>query len=261
MLTSNFDIVIAVILMLFSLIGLVRGFFKEISSIINWFGSFYLTSKFKPLIKPLFEDKIQIPFLLDMVVNIVVFVGLIIILSIITNYLSVILKKLIPSSLNGTLGFLLGLLKGALLSLLIIAFMKTVYDKNTPKYLENSVVYTSISSDDIFVDMLNNIFGDFAKEKTEKEINDKINKVKKDIVENISDNLEKKVNDVIDTTKENIKNNIEDIDIVNDISKGIEDVNNDIKKSINSVFDDTIDKTDDLLDTKELDRLINIINE
>ena len=121
MITSNFDIVIAVILMFFSFVGLIRGFLKELSSVINWFGSLYLTSIIKPFINPLFEDKIKIPFLLDMVVNIVVFVGLVIVISIITNYLSIILRRLIPATINGGLGFLFGLLKGVLLSFLIIA--------------------------------------------------------------------------------------------------------------------------------------------
>ena len=186
MITSNFDIAIAIILMFFSFVGLIRGFLKELSSIVNWFGSFYLTSIVKPFINPFFEEKIKIPLLLDIVVNIVVFVGLIVVISIITNYLVVILKKLIPVTLNGSLGFLFGMLKGILLSLLIIAFMKIVYNKKTPEYLEESIIYSAVSNDDFFVDMLHDIFGDFAEETSN--IKDTVNEK----IENLVDNSVKK---------------------------------------------------------------------
>ena len=79
MITSNFDTTIAIILIFFSTCGLIRGFLKEISSVVNWFGSFYLTSAIKPFVRPFFEEKIQIPFLLDTIMNITIFVVLIVV--------------------------------------------------------------------------------------------------------------------------------------------------------------------------------------
>lgn len=258
MLTSNFDIIIAVIIMLLSLFGLIRGFLRELSSIINWFGSFYLASVFKPMIRPIFEDKIQIPFLLDIIANAVLFVLLIIVISIITNYLSIILRKLIPISLNGTLGFLFGLTKGVLLSLLIISFLKVVYNDKSPDFLKDSIIYNSVASDDIFIDMLNNIFGDFSKNRNiKKDINKKIEEIKEDVATDI----EKAIDDKIESTTKNLKNNIEDINIIEDINDGIKDVNKDIADNIGEALDGVSDKKDDLLDTKNLDRLINIIVE
>lgn len=252
MFTSTFDTIIAIILMFLSFVGLIRGFLKEVSSIANWFGSFYLTSVIKPFISPFFEDKIKIPFLMDMVVNVLVFVGLMIVISIITNYLTVILKKLIPSSLNGSLGFIFGLLKGILLSLLIIAFLKIAYNKKTPDYLENSIIYTAVSSDDIFVRMLSNIFGDFAKEK--ESIDDLLNEIdetsKKELDEKIDD-ISKNIGEKIYNTHKNIENSMENMgDKIDDTTKTIDDVINEVS-----------DKKDEFLDQKNLNRLIDIINE
>ena len=244
MITSNFDIVIATILMFFSFMGLIRGFLKELSSVINWFGSLYLTSIIKPFINPLFEDKIKIPFLLDMVVNIVVFVGLIIIISIITNYLSIILRKLIPATINGGLGFLFGLLKGILLSLLIIAFMRIAYNKNLPDYLKNSTIYNKVLKDEFFVDILYNIFGDFSKESIIKNTNETIDNTLKNINENIEN-----INETLDEKIENINDGVKAVD------KNIDEKIEDLTDSLNNI------DTEKLMDSKNLNRLIDIINE
>ena len=244
MITSNFDIVIATILMFFSFMGLIRGFLKELSSVINWFGSLYLTSIIKPFINPLFEDKIKIPFLLDMVVNIVVFVGLIIIISIITNYLSIILRKLIPATINGGLGFLFGLLKGILLSLLIIAFMRIAYNKNLPDYLKNSTIYNKVLKDEFFVDILHNIFGDFSKESIIENTSETIDNTLKNINENIEN-----INETLDEKIENINNGVKAID------KNIDEKIEDVTDSLNNI------DAEKLMDSKNLNRLIDIINE
>ena len=245
MITSNLDIAIGIILIVFSTCGLVRGFLKEISSVVNWFGSFYLTSIIKPFVRPFFEDKIQIPFLLDTVMNVVVFVVLIIVISVITNYISITLKKIIPASINGSIGMLCGFLRGFLISAIIIAFVKIVYDKanNKPEWIENSHIYNSISYDgNIFVNMLNNIFGDYTKEevkndKKEKEyLNNRFrqsNEKKKrefdrvfDIInENYEDEFDNKDNKILienvkDNTKETTNSVVQDVrGIVRDVNK------------------------------------------
>lgn len=223
MITSNLDIVIAIILIFFSACGLIRGFLKETSSVCNWFGSFYLTSIIKPLIKPLFEDKIQIQFLLDTIVNIVVFIALVVILSIITNYLTIIFKKIIPSNINGSLGLIFGFIKGFLISSLIIAFIKIIYNKSddNPEWLKTSYVYNSVSYDgNFFINILNNLFGSYIKEErggdNEKVfLNNRFNNIlneeeilnKTDIVDsidlNIDSNITNKVEDIIEIIEDN----------------------------------------------------------
>ena len=245
MITSNLDIAIGIILIVFSTCGLVRGFLKEISSVVNWFGSFYLTSIIKPFVRPFFEDKIQIPFLLDTVMNVVVFVVLIIVISVITNYISITLKKIIPAGINGSIGMLCGFLRGFLISAIIIAFVKIVYDKanNKPEWIENSHIYNSISYDgNIFVNMLNNIFGDYTKEevkndKKEKEyLNNRFrqsNEKKKrefdrvfDIInENYEDEFSDNGKNTDDINKEQVINNEIARDVRGNVKKGEDDYN------------------------------------
>ena len=245
MITSNLDIAIGIILIVFSTCGLIRGFLKEISSVVNWFGSFYLTSVIKPFVRPFFEDKIQIPFLLDTVMNVVVFVVLIIVISVITNYISITLKKIIPAGINGSIGMLCGFLRGFLVSAIIIAFVKIVYDKtnNKPEWIENSHIYNSISYDgNIFVNMLNNIFGDYKKEEKKEDGKDKeylnnrfrqSNEKKKREFDRVFDIINENYEDEFDDKNskilmENVKNNTkETVSGARDVRGIVRDVNKD----------------------------------
>ena len=236
MLTSNLDIIIVAILIFFSVCGLIRGVLKEISSVVNWFGSFYLTSLVKPIIRPLFEDKIKIPLLLEAVVNIVVFILLVILLSMLTNYLSILIRKLIPHSINSTLGLMCGFLRGFLLSAVIAAFIKIVYHKteSKPNWITQSYVYNSMSyENNIFVNMLNNIFWDYRDSITNSKNID--NKTK-------TDELKEKTKEAFDK-----------------IGVDIENIKNiDINENVDKMFDETIKKTDK---QKNLERLIDIVVE
>jgi membrane protein required for colicin V production len=188
-----------------SAVGLIRGFLKEVTSIINWFGSFYLTSKIKPSLTPLLQDKIKIPFLLDVVVNIILFATLTIALSIIGNYLISAIKKIVPTSTNSSLGFLFGFLKGILISGVTISFLSIVYQNsdNKPYWLNKSHIYNSMGSSSMFKSMLENILGDLMKlEDKKKESSDDGVQQDKIIDDTISlDNLggiEKLINVVVE---------------------------------------------------------------
>lgn len=242
MIGSGLDSVLAFIIIFFSAFGLIRGFLKEISSLLIWFGSFYLTSTLKPYLLPFFADKIKIPFLLDTIINVASFAILITVLSIISNYLTIILKKIIPSNIDGTLGIIIGFVKGFLISALIIAFIKILYDKsnNKPLWINNSKVYNSISyNDNMFVGMLYNIFGDYGKEKIIK---------KQSLLQEIET-----VNKLM-----NNNNGKENKDDINSFIDSFEE-----KKENNSVKDNLNDNSNSQkLDNnqKQLERLIDIIN-
>lgn len=247
MITSNLDIFIGILLIFFSAYGLIRGFLKEISSVFNWFAPFYLTSTIKPLVKPLFENKIQIPFLLDIILNITVFIGLMILFSILTNFISIILKKIIPSNVNGSLGLVFGFVKGFLICSILIAFVKILYDKSKdkPEWVKNSYVYNSISNENnFFVNMLNNILGDFAIEKNKDEI-----KEKKQYKNRFSNPIK----------NESISNNIDVNNILNNKNKEITDIVDliNIKQIDNNINNE--DSSTYNYNQKSLERLINIV--
>ena len=180
---TNLDSSLIFLIFILSIIGLIRGFLNELVSLLNWSGSFYLTSKIKPLIVPLLKEKIQIPFLLDIIVNAIVFVSLIITLSILNKFLASKIKKIIPTSTNNGLGFLFGFVKGVLLNCLIIAFLTIIYKNSIkqPDWLYNSYFYNSNKGkNSIFINIINTILGDLidSNEKVNSEKNySNINKI------------------------------------------------------------------------------------
>lgn len=194
MILSGLDLSLSIVILSFSLIGLIRGFLNEITSIINWFGAFYLTSITKPFLVVLLQKKITVPFLPDIVANIILFVMFIIILSISTNYVILSIKKILPASVNGIFGFIFGAFKGGLLSILFLSSVNIIYKNTSPgeqKWLEKSVIYglyNNIGNENIFSKSIENILGDMLKESN-------IDGTKKIIEKNIK-NETKKLNEV-----------------------------------------------------------------
>ena len=89
------DISLITILLLFSFIGLIRGFLKELSSIVNWVGSFYLTAITKSIVLQKIENRVNIPLLPDLITNIVLFILYMIVLSIFMNFVVNNIKKIL----------------------------------------------------------------------------------------------------------------------------------------------------------------------
>lgn len=194
MILSNLDLSLSIVILSFSLIGLVRGFLNEVTSIINWFGAFYLTSIIKPFFVVFLQKKITVPFLPDIIANIILFVIFIIILSISTNYILLSIKKILPASVNVVFGFIFGAFKGVLLSILFLSSINIIYKNTDPKeqrWLEKSVIYglyNDIGDKNIFSKSIESILGDMLKESS-------IDNTKKIIEKNIK-NETKKLNEV-----------------------------------------------------------------
>lgn len=238
---TGFDSSLVFLVFILAIVGLIRGFLSELASIINWFGSFYLTSKLKPFFVPFFKDKIHIPFLLDMVVNAILFCSLIIGISIINKFLVSKLKQIVPSHTNSGLGFLFGFAKGVLLGCLILAFFSVIYNNssNQPSWLDNSYIYNSTKNkNELFIGMINSILGELVDEDFEK-----INRKRKDRLEQEI----QKIKEIKDTTDDlnTIKNEFfEKLNIGIDSDKNeskTDDVNsreiNDIDKLIDIIGD------------------------
>lgn len=217
---SSLDSFLVFLVFTLSIIGFIRGFLKEIASIINWFGSFYLISVFKPFVVPLLKDKIQIPFLLDITVNSIIFVILIIVISILNNYLISMIKKVVPNITNNGLGFLFGFMKGLLITGFIVAFLNIVYKKTTqlPMWLDNSYIYNSVKIENsIFSNIIESILGDLNNVNKKIEIsnsntNKNIEKIKDKIIEKTTD-LKDDIGDNIEEMIKNDKRNINNKDI------------------------------------------------
>lgn len=218
-LLSNFDIILVVVVAFFSIIGLIRGFLKELTSIITWFGSIYLTSILKPFAIKLLSSRIQFPFLLDLIANASVFVVLIIFFSICSKTIVEKIKSLLPYSINTSLGFLFGFVKGIMIIGLFLGCFNSLFKEESkkPEILKTSFVNDLlINKTNIFIDTTNVLLGSYVGSDQVKSnvdnLNDFIdkteryNKVRKILNEDTEDNKkdknkEKDINDIIDDSE------------------------------------------------------------
>ena len=116
---GSFDAFIVFLFSLCAIIGLIRGFIRELFSLFNWILAFYLLSILKPLCIGYFSELIKIPFLADIVVNLLLFAICLIIVSILSRYLANIIKKVVPYSLDVMLGVFFGFIKAYVILFLI----------------------------------------------------------------------------------------------------------------------------------------------
>jgi membrane protein required for colicin V production len=213
------DLWVVTIPLFLSLVGLARGFLKEIVSILNWFGSFYFTSLAKPIAVELLRSRITTPFLLDIVSNTILFVFFAIAFSLLSNYVVNRVGRFIPGSVNRILGLAFGCIKGALISMVILASVNILYRNpsiNDPIWLQNSIAYQYFDGPkgSVFVKILERIFGDMIREENNDE------KIDGTIENDFRQKLDEKIEDI---TKDIILNSPRDKNNENEMdSKGIE---------------------------------------
>lgn len=205
---TGLDYIIIGILTFFGFIGLIRGFLKEVASILNWGLTIYLTSLLKPYCMEMFKDKIKIPFLLDCIVNSVLFVILVIIISIITKKLVLLCKHFINKEIDFILGLLSGCLKGYLISLLILSTILIVNEDKKLSFFENSVGYNLLLDNKRHpsVRMLKVLLGDFVVKKS-----NNIEKTKEELEKTIGKKIKKEAEEKLENTKDDIMDELKDI--------------------------------------------------
>jgi membrane protein required for colicin V production len=220
-LESGLDTFLIFFLLLISLIGLIRGFLKELVSIINWFGAVYFTSLFKPIFIKLFLQNFKFPFLVDIIANSVLFVVFVLIMSALNKIIIEKIREYIPLSINSGLGFLFGFFKGILIISLSLTCVNVVYGDIKPDYLAKSIINNMIENNDgVLTNIINSLMGDFIRKKTESisGIIDNVNNTKSDDNEDndektpmIQKNELKKI--LNNKNKKKLKKKIDEIDL------------------------------------------------
>lgn len=209
---ENFDIFILLLFSCCGVLGLIRGFIKEILSIINWILSFYIVSILKPIFLDNVSELIKIPFLSDIILNLVIFALTMIILSIISRFVSTTLRKIVPYDVNAIFGFVIGIIKAFIILFLVVSTVRIVHNNDNPKVLQDSIFNQLFFRNDIINEKIKILLGDFISEKKDKIKTESIENIEdryKDVInkKNI-DIIEKKIDDFTENqiVKDNIKN-------------------------------------------------------
>lgn len=185
-----FDYIIFFIILFFTILGLIRGFIGELTSLVSWCSAILITIKLNPIVSNLIYQKIQNSIFANLSSSGIIFIISIICISIILSRISEKVITKIPTSINLTLGTLIGIVKGILVSTIIfLIILELMIEKKDytdlsqkigPQWLQNSKSYTMLSFGAYAISPFTNSF----LEKTEDKKNNKIDTKKENKEEN-----------------------------------------------------------------------------
>ncbi len=125
---SYVDLIIAGGLLLFIIMGIIRGFTNDILSLMTWVGAFLTTSIAFPYLQPFIRTFIKEPFFGDIVLGFLVFILSLTLLVFIAKTISNQVRKSVLSGLDRTLGIVSGFFRGTIL-LTVVYFMALMFWK------------------------------------------------------------------------------------------------------------------------------------
>lgn len=112
---SYIDFIIGGGLLLFIIIGVVRGFTNDILSLFTWLGAILLTKEIFPHLQPIMRRYIIEPFFSDVVLGFFIFIVSLIILVFLAKQMSNIVQKSALSGVDRTLGIFSGGFRAAVI--------------------------------------------------------------------------------------------------------------------------------------------------
>lgn len=104
-------------------IGLIRGFTKEVLSLLSWIGAVTATLMFWPLAQHVARQYIQHPMLADGATILALFILFLVLFSLISYFLSNLVRQSVLGGIDRSLGMLFGVLRGALVICLMEMFV------------------------------------------------------------------------------------------------------------------------------------------
>ena len=127
---SNFDLFLLIIILLSAIIGLMRGLFREVFSLITLFGAWLVATYFAPSMSDALAGQFASPTLRYWIGFVLLFVGTLIVGGLL-SYLGA--KLLSGSGLSGTdrfFGFIFGALRGALVCLIGLIAARSFFENS-----------------------------------------------------------------------------------------------------------------------------------
>ena len=165
---TGLDYLTLLIMLFFTLLGFVRGFIGELSSLISWVSASIITAIFQQSLSSVIYEKIHSYTISSFLGGGIIFVVSIIMISILTTKIGSKITTKFPYSINATLGIFFGFLKGFLISSLIFLVIMKLFvndfeelkDSNKPKWLKNAKMYNMLSFGAYLISPINDILFD-----------------------------------------------------------------------------------------------------
>jgi membrane protein required for colicin V production len=133
------DIVLLVVMLVSALLAMIRGFMREVLSIVSWIAAAGVTVYFYPRVLPMAQQYVANDIAAKAVVIGGLFLGTLIVVSVITIKISDTVLDSRIGALDRTLGFLFGLGRG--LIIVVVAFLFFAWlvpDRSQPDWVKNA---------------------------------------------------------------------------------------------------------------------------
>lgn len=134
------DIVIVGVILFSAVLSLLRGFVREVLSVLCWIGAFLVAIYGHKWAEGYLKQWIHDEQLLTLTASVAVFICALIVFSILTYFLSELLVKNMISGVDRLLGLLFGLIRGALIVIALLFLVKQIF----PKFAHSEVWQNSI---------------------------------------------------------------------------------------------------------------------
>ena len=136
------DALIILAIILFGLIGFVKGFTQRVLSLVSWAAAIGLSFKAYPFLKPLVERYIASGTTAIVLTSAVVFVALLVVFKLLAHALSALIHKSPLKGLDRFLGIIVGLAMGAfIISIVAIAVHAFFKPTHTPEVIRTSKIW------------------------------------------------------------------------------------------------------------------------
>ena len=135
-----FDIIIASVLVISVLIGVVRGFVKELLSLVAWIIAFWLSFRFANILSVYFDPYISSPAAKVLAAFVLIFIITLLLVSI-ANYF--IYKLFSVTGLTGTdrsLGFIFGFVRGVVVVAAFVLFANVLAVRQQPWWQQSLLI-------------------------------------------------------------------------------------------------------------------------
>src|ERR1700746_1204385 len=141
------DILLLVVMLISALLAMVRGFMREIFSIISWAAAAACTLYFYKRLVPIAKQYIYNDLIATGAVVGILFLGTLLVVSIITIKISDAILDSRVGALDRTLGFLFGLARGLIVVVAAYAFFDWLApEKSHPNWIKNAKSLVMIKS-------------------------------------------------------------------------------------------------------------------
>lgn len=120
------DMLIVGVISVSALIGLFRGFFPELLSLLTWIAAIWTGWNFSDVVEPFLTGKLNSPFLELWVSRGVIFVSVLLIGGLVGQIVALVIRKTGLSGTDRSLGLLFGLIRGAVIFGVAILFAGTM---------------------------------------------------------------------------------------------------------------------------------------